>query len=99
MADFDLGGPSEQDEETDIVSISDGEQLKRAWKDERAAPEILAYQGELLERVKEQVEFQVGPQFPPFLLVCIKFIIERDISPVVVHMADFGRCPFMVIVL
>ncbi|GAQ85666.1 hypothetical protein KFL_002480040 [Klebsormidium nitens] len=58
MDDFDLGGPSEQDDEADVASTSDGELLKRAWRDEKAAPEILPYQEELLERVKEQVEFQ-----------------------------------------
>lgn len=41
------------------ISTSDVELLKRAWRNEKAAPEILQYEGALVQRAKEQIELVV----------------------------------------
>jgi len=42
----------------DEFSSSNVAVLRQIWINERAAPELLAYEGELLEKVKEQIEYQ-----------------------------------------
>jgi hypothetical protein len=44
----------------DTAPASDFHQLKKALMNERLAPEILAYQGELVKRVRDRIEQQVG---------------------------------------
>jgi hypothetical protein len=47
--------------------------LKRAWRNEKAAPEILQFESSLVQRIKEQIElaviflFEIGN--PNFLFV------------------------------
>ncbi|GBF95329.1 DNA replication complex GINS [Raphidocelis subcapitata] len=54
---FDAGGEF-QDEFEDAEPASDFQQLKKALLNERLAPEILAYQGDLVDRVRERIEQQ-----------------------------------------
>ncbi|VVB15343.1 unnamed protein product [Arabis nemorensis] len=42
-----------------LVSTSDVELLKRAWRNEKAAPEILQYEAALVDRAKEQIELVI----------------------------------------
>jgi hypothetical protein len=60
MDDFDPAEPAGNNNEDDMTSTSDAELMKLAWRDEKGAPEILAYKDDLLARVMEQVAFQVG---------------------------------------
>ncbi|EEF43109.1 conserved hypothetical protein [Ricinus communis] len=39
-----------------LISTTDVELLKRAWRNEKAAPEILQYEASLVQRIKEQIE-------------------------------------------
>ncbi|XP_068639772.1 DNA replication complex GINS protein SLD5 [Aristolochia californica] len=52
---------SSWDEEEDPLiasTIPDVERLKRVWRNEKAAPEILQFQGELVQRAREQIQLQ-----------------------------------------
>lgn len=39
-----------------LISTTDVELLKRAWRNEKASPEILRYESNLISRVKEQIQ-------------------------------------------
>lgn len=56
--------------------------LTKQWIAERGAPEILPYQGALLERVMERVREQVGLLsayiYIPFSLLCVCFASPQD---------------------
>ncbi|XP_045786494.1 DNA replication complex GINS protein SLD5 [Trifolium pratense] len=39
-----------------LISTTDVELLKRAWRNEKAAPEILRFESDLITRVREQIE-------------------------------------------
>ncbi|KAG9452180.1 hypothetical protein H6P81_005084 [Aristolochia fimbriata] len=48
-----------EDEDPLVAStIPDVERLKRAWRNEKAAPEIFQFQAELVQRAREQVQLQ-----------------------------------------
>lgn len=50
-----LGGkPSASIEETTDVEL-----LRRAWRNEKAAPEILKFESELIQRAREQIQLLV----------------------------------------
>ncbi|XVF66095.1 hypothetical protein PTKIN_Ptkin10aG0006600 [Pterospermum kingtungense] len=42
-----------------LISMTDVELLKRAWPNEKAAPEILPFDEALVKRAKEQIELMV----------------------------------------
>ncbi|QCE02268.1 GINS complex subunit 4 [Vigna unguiculata] len=44
------------DDYASLIATTDVELLKRAWRNEKAAPEILRYESHLISRVKEQIE-------------------------------------------
>ncbi|XP_050218422.1 DNA replication complex GINS protein SLD5 [Mercurialis annua] len=44
------------DDYESLISTTDVELLKRAWRNEKAAPEILQHETSLVQRVKEQIE-------------------------------------------
>lgn len=46
-----------------LISTTDVELLKRAWRNEKAAPEILRYQEDLVKRAKEQIQLMVFPSY------------------------------------
>ncbi|CAK8532563.1 unnamed protein product [Lathyrus sativus] len=45
-----------EDDYNAMLSTTDVELLKRAWRNEKAAPEILPFQSDLVARVREQIE-------------------------------------------
>lgn len=56
-----------------LVSTPDVELLKRAWRNEKAAPEILHFQTDLIRRVIGQIQLTVFPQpekIPKATFVC-----------------------------
>lgn len=61
-----------EDDYNAMLSTTDVELLKRAWRNEKAAPEILPFQSDLIARVREQIELMVASQtllhFPVFVL-------------------------------
>jgi GINS complex subunit 4 len=64
---------SVMDDYETLISTTDVELLKRAWRNEKAAPEILQFESSLVQRIKEQIElaviflFEIGN--PNFLVV------------------------------
>ena len=60
------GKGGEQLWEDDLASISettDVELLKRAWRNEKAAPEVLPFQAPLVQRAREQIQLAVSAAF------------------------------------
>lgn len=56
-----------------LISTTDVELLKRAWRNEKAAPDILRFQFDLIKRVTEQIQLLVSSLlFPPFSFSLIK---------------------------
>lgn len=43
----------------DLGGSTDVEPLKRAWRNEKAAPEILRFETHLIDRVSEQIQLMV----------------------------------------
>ncbi|KAJ1427997.1 GINS, helical bundle-like domain superfamily, partial [Sesbania bispinosa] len=51
------GGPTQLTDDYDaLISTTDVELLKRAWRNEKAAPEILRFETDLIARVREQIQ-------------------------------------------
>ncbi|CAN1356392.1 DNA replication complex GINS protein SLD5 [Linum perenne] len=50
------GSASFVDDYETLISTTDVELLKIAWRNEKAAPEILPYEAALIHRIKEQIE-------------------------------------------
>ncbi|CAD5334379.1 unnamed protein product [Arabidopsis thaliana] len=71
-----------------LMSTSDVELLKRAWRNEKAAPEILQYEGALVDRAKEQIEL---------VEETIEDYVENGIDPLVVslYQMDLDRAQFL----
>ncbi|CAH8299429.1 unnamed protein product [Eruca vesicaria subsp. sativa] len=71
-----------------LSSTSDVELLKRAWRNEKAAPEILPYEGDLVERAKGQIELVEGN---------IEDYVENGMDPLVVslYQMDLDRTQFL----
>ncbi|KAF3594699.1 hypothetical protein DY000_02025682 [Brassica cretica] len=71
-----------------LSSTSDVELLKRAWRNEKAAPEILPYEGDLVERAKGQIELVEEN---------IDAYVENGIDPLVVslYQMDLDRTQFL----
>jgi len=55
------------------AATTDVELLKRAWRNEKAAPEILRFDSPLVSRVREQIQLLVFP----FLLSVAKPLLSR----------------------
>ena len=47
------------DDYESLIATTDVELLKRAWRNEKAAPEILQYQTALVQRSREQIQLMV----------------------------------------
>lgn len=65
------GKPSDgTDDFETLISTTDVELLRRAWRNEKAAPEILLFETHLIDRVTGQLQLMVtSPLFllrPPF---------------------------------
>lgn len=52
----------EMDDLESLISMTDVERLKTAWRQEKAAPEIFQFEAALIQRVKEQIQLMVCPQ-------------------------------------
>lgn len=50
--------PTTQPTQVDLIS-EDLTRIKQAWLNERGAPEILPFEKEVFERIKQQIEIQV----------------------------------------
>lgn len=50
------GSTAEMDDYETLMSTTDAELLKTAWRNEKAAPEILQFQAQLVKRAKEQIQ-------------------------------------------
>ncbi|KAL9407618.1 hypothetical protein AB3S75_046204 [Citrus x aurantiifolia] len=50
------GSTAEMDDYETLMSTTDAELLKTAWRNEKAAPEILQFQAPLVKRAKEQIQ-------------------------------------------
>lgn len=57
------GSTAEMDEYETLMSTTDVELLKTAWRNEKAAPEILQFQAQLVKRAREQVQLMVLYKF------------------------------------
>ena len=55
------------------AATTDVELLRRAWRNEKAAPEILRFETPLVSRVREQIQLLVCP----FLLSVAKPLLSR----------------------
>ncbi|CAN1356394.1 DNA replication complex GINS protein SLD5 [Linum perenne] len=53
------GSASFVDDYETLISTTDVELLKIAWRNEKAAPEILPYEAALIHRIKEQIELAI----------------------------------------
>lgn len=55
------GSTFPMDDYETLLSTTDVELLKRAWRNEKAAPEILRFETDLINRIKEQIQLMVCP--------------------------------------
>ncbi|KAJ6902773.1 hypothetical protein NC651_020300 [Populus alba x Populus x berolinensis] len=84
---------SVMDDYETLISTTDVELLKRAWRNEKAAPEILQFESSLVQRIKEQIELadsifaeivssgssSEGSQFLCFVMVLFGDYVEFDL--------------------
>lgn len=78
MDDYDAAGSSGRSAEDQFASTNDAELLKLAWRNEKAAPEILPFEEELLQRVQEQVVFQVRDRLTRRAFLMLGATFGRD---------------------
>lgn len=52
-------GVSMDDDYETLIATTDVELLKRAWRNEKAAPEILRYESKLVSRVNKVIQLMV----------------------------------------
>lgn len=57
---------------------TDAELLRKAWRNEKTAPEILAFQTVLVERIKEQIAHVVHMYFVALMLPGRERACKRD---------------------
>ncbi|XP_059646072.1 DNA replication complex GINS protein SLD5 [Cornus florida] len=50
------GEGSEMDDYESLIATTDAERLKQAWRNEKAAPEILQFETSLIQRSREQIQ-------------------------------------------
>lgn len=58
-SDLGEGSTAEIDEYETLMATTDVELLKTAWRNEKAAPEILQFQTQLVKRAREQIQLMV----------------------------------------
>lgn len=54
------GENSAADDYDSLMSTTDAELLKSAWRNEKAAPEILKYDADLVQRSRQQIQLMVS---------------------------------------
>jgi GINS complex subunit 4 len=52
-----------------LISTTDVELLKKAWRNEKAAPEILRFETSLIQRSRGQIQLMVFVQNPKHLVL------------------------------
>jgi GINS complex subunit 4 len=61
----------EDEDSASAAATTDVELLKRAWRNEKAAPEILPFDSALVSRAREQIQLLVSiSPLGPFTLLC-----------------------------
>nr|XP_027090828.1 DNA replication complex GINS protein SLD5-like isoform X2 [Coffea arabica] len=61
-------GYSTMDDYESLISTTDAELLKRAWQNEKAAPQILRFEAALIQRSREQIKLMMDLDRTIFLL-------------------------------
>lgn len=79
-----MSGPWSEEAEEDASSLAgttDVELIRRAWRNEKAAPEILQFEGPLVLRVREQIQLLVSnPKYYLSLRLLIMSIADMPMS-------------------
>ncbi|BAF16530.2 Os05g0143400 [Oryza sativa Japonica Group] len=65
------------------AASTDVELLKRAWRNEKASPEILRFDSPLVSRVREQIQLLVGFPLLPFPSILDSCPIRRVLAQIV----------------
>ncbi|KAL3008034.1 hypothetical protein AAZX31_07G010000 [Glycine max] len=78
-------GVSMGDDYEALIATTDAELLKRAWRNEKAAPEILRYESDLVSRVKKVIQFLMDLDRTLFLLRSYLRIRIQKIEKFVFH--------------
>lgn len=52
-------GYSAMDDYESLIATTDAELLKRAWRNEKAAPQILRFEAALIQRSRQQIQLMV----------------------------------------
>ncbi|XP_060668700.1 DNA replication complex GINS protein SLD5 isoform X2 [Ziziphus jujuba] len=92
MATRDGDGEASLSRETDdlesLISMTDVERLKTAWRQEKAAPEILQFEAALIQRVREQIQLMEET---------IEDFVENSADPLTVslYQMDLDRTQFL----
>jgi GINS complex subunit 4 len=61
----------EDEDSASAAATTDVELLKRAWRNDKAAPEILPFDSALVSRAREQIQLLVSiSPLGPFTLLC-----------------------------
>ncbi|KAH7678607.1 GINS complex subunit Sld5 protein [Dioscorea alata] len=76
------------EEDGSIAETTDAELLKRAWRNEKAAPEILQFQAALVLRAREQIQLLEGT---------VEEFVENGVDDLVVslYQMDLDRSQFL----
>ncbi|KAF3456372.1 hypothetical protein FNV43_RR01022 [Rhamnella rubrinervis] len=71
-----------------LISTTDVERLKRAWRQEKAAPEIFQFEAALIQRIKEQIQLMEET---------VEDFAESGIDPLTVslYQMDLDRTQFL----
>lgn len=90
---LDEGGSTLPTDDYDtLISTTDVELLKRAWRNEKAAPDILRFQFDLIKRVTEQIQLLVSSfLFPPFSFSLIKTLTPFSNFFIFIYLFIFRR--------
>ena len=70
---------SAADDDESLKSTTDADLLKRAWRTEKAAPEILKIEADLVQRSREQIQLMVSSP-----------LTNHNLAPLCVFQIDFA---------
>lgn len=84
------GEGSSTDDYESLISTTDAELLKRAWRNEKAAPEILKFEAALVQRSRQQIQLMVNVYK---LCNCINYLFET----LIVMLTHFTFIPFFLV--
>ena len=72
------GGFSAMDDYETLISTTDADLLKRSWRNEKAAPEILQFESSLIERSRAQIQLMVRISNKHY---CLSHVLNFALSP------------------